>query len=283
MPILLTGASGFLGRHLAQLLQERGLPFIGAYHQHAPPFPVIQLDFTDRAAMLHQLGELHPTAIIHLAAASSPNWCELHPSESRLINTEAPVHLAAYCREAGIPFLFTSTDLVFDGQQAPYEEAWAPSPICTYGRQKYKAEQGVLLAYPEAVIARLPLLYGWGGFLQNWVEQMKQGKPVTAFIDEYRSPAFAGDVATGLLLLLEKYVSGIFHLGGRDPLSRFELGQAIARAFGCDERLVLPAHQADVAMPAPRPVDVSLSSEKAYALGYTPRSAETALKDLVDS
>lgn len=282
MPILLTGASGFLGRHLAQLLQEQGHDFIGSYYREAPPSPAVQLNLADKEASLKHLAALRPTAIVHLAAASSPNWCELHPAESRLINAEAPVQLAAYCREAGIPFVFTSTDLVFDGQQAPYEEAWAPSPICTYGRQKFEAEQGVLLAYPEAVIARLPLLYGWGGFLQNWVEQMRLGNPIPAFIDEYRSPAFAGDVAAGLLLLLKKRASGIFHLGGREPLSRFELGQAIARAFGCDERLVLPSHQADVAMPAPRPADVSLSSEKANALGYAPRPVEAALRDLVD-
>ena len=108
-------------------------------------------------ASLQRLAEWRPSAIIHLAAASNPNWCELHPVESQVINTEAPVYLAAYCRDAGIPFIFTSTDLVFDGQQAPYVESWAPAPICTYGRQKAQAEQALLLAYPEAVIARLPI------------------------------------------------------------------------------------------------------------------------------
>lgn len=280
MPILLTGASGFLGLHLARLLQEQERPFTGVYSRTEPPFPAIQLDLSDKGATLNQVSEMAPGAIIHLAAASNPNWCELYPADSQAINAQSPVWLAAYCRDAGIPFLFTSTDLVFDGQQAPYGEDWAPSPICTYGRHKAEAEQGVLLAHPGAVIARLPLLYGWSGFLRHWVEQMRQGMPITAFADEYRTPAYGGDVAAGILLLLDKGASGIFHLGGREALSRFEMGRAIARGFGLDERLVLPGRQADIPMPAPRPADVSLSSEKAYGLGYAPRPLAAVLEEM---
>ncbi|MCO6478518.1 MAG: SDR family oxidoreductase [Phaeodactylibacter sp.] len=281
MAILITGVSGFLGSHLARLLQERGRPFTGIYNLKKPDIPAEQLDLFDREEVMERLEEIRPTAILHLAAASSPNWCELHPKESQLINVDAAINLAAYARDAGIPFLFTSTDLVFDGQHAPYDEEWAPSPICTYGMQKAAAEQGVLLTYPEAAIVRLPLLYGWGNnFMKQWVENLRAGQPLPAFVDEYRSPAYVEDAAHGLLLLLELGAAGFYHLGGPEPLSRFDMAVHIARAFGIDERLVQPGKQADVAMPAPRPADVSLSSEKAYALGYQPRGITHALGKL---
>ncbi|MCB0593536.1 MAG: SDR family oxidoreductase [Phaeodactylibacter sp.] len=281
MSILITGVAGFLGSHLAQLLKDKGRPFTGIYNLKKPEGPAEQIDLFDREEVLEKLEQLRPTAILHLAAASSPNWCELHPKESQTINVDAAVTLATYARQAGIPFLFTSTDLVFDGQNAPYEEDWSPSPICTYGMQKAAAEQGVLLTHPGATIARLPLLYGWGdNFLKEWVEKLKGGNPIPAFVDEYRTPAYVQDAARGLLLLLDLGATGFYHLGGPEPLSRFDMARHIARAFGIDERLVQPGKQADVAMPAPRPVDVSLSSERAYALGYQPRGIEEALEEL---
>ncbi len=281
MAIFITGVSGFLGSHLARLLQERGRPFTGIYNLKKPDIPAEQLDLFDREEVRERLEELQPSAILHLAAASSPNWCELHPKESQLINVDAAINLAAYARDAGVPFLFTSTDLVFDGQHAPYDEEWAPSPICTYGMQKAAAEQGVLLTYPEAAIIRLPLLYGWGAnFMKQWVENLRAGQALPAFVDEYRSPAYVGDAAQGLLMLLELGATGFYHLGGPEPLSRFDMAIQIARAFGIDERLVQPGKQSDVAMPAPRPVDVTLSSEKAFALGYQPKGIADALAEL---
>ncbi len=281
MAILITGVSGFLGSHLARLLQEQGRPFTGIYHLKKPELPAEQLDLSSRGEVLKRLKELRPGAIIHLAAASSPNWCELHPQASKLVNVDAAITLAAYARDAGIPFIFTSTDLVFDGQNAPYEEECTPSPICTYGMHKAAAEQGVLLACPEAAVVRLPLLYGWGAnFMKQWVESLRAGQPLPAFVDEYRTPAYVQDAAQGLLMLLNLGATGFYHLGGPEAASRFDMASQIARAFGADERLVQPGRQAGVAMPAPRPADVSLSSEKAYALGYQPRRMEDALEEL---
>ena len=283
MSILITGVAGFLGSHLGQLFTERGRPFTGTYNRKKPALPAEQLDLFDREEVLKKLEQLRPSAILHLAAAASPNWCELNPKESQVINVDAAITLAAYARNAGIPFLFTSTDLVFDGQNAPYEEDWAPSPICTYGMQKVAAEQGVLLTHPGATIVRLPLLYGWGrNFLREWVEKLKAGNPLPAFVDEYRTPAYVKDAAHGLLMLLRLGATGYYHLGGPEPLSRFDMARRIAVAFGIDERLVQPGRQSDVAMPAPRPADVSLSSEKAFALGYHPLKIEDALKDVVN-
>ncbi len=282
MALLVTGISGFLGTYMARLLAERGVSYTGTYYLHQPRGPAMMMDLTDKEDILRGLGKIKPSAVLHLAAASNPNWCEVHPQEAHFVNVDASVTLASYCNARGIPFIYTSTDLVFDGQNAPYAEDWAPSPICTYGSQKLAAEQGVQLMHPDATIARLPLLYGWGrNFLTDWAKKLQAGHIVQAFTDEFRSPACAEDVAAGMLLLLEKQASGIFHLGGPERMSRFEMALAIACALEVDGRLVLPSRQTEAVLPAPRPSDVSLSSEKAFQLGYQPRELQEVLPQVL--
>ncbi len=272
--ILITGISGFLGRHFAELTTpERRL--IGFYHRREirfPDLPTHPADLTDEGALRKKLEALPPlAAVIHLAAVSNPNSCEEKVEAARRVNVDASIHLARYCAEQRIPFLFASTDLIFDGERAPYAPEDQPEPVNEYGRQKVAAEQAIRRLYPAATIARLPLMYGAGAnFMPAWLEKLRDGQPIHAFTDEYRTAAYAGDVARGLLLLLDKGLSGNWHLGGPERISRYDFAVAMARAFELPEHLVRPSRQADVKMPAQRPADVSLDSEKANACGYRP-------------
>ncbi|MBE9155395.1 NAD(P)-dependent oxidoreductase [Nodosilinea sp. LEGE 06152] len=289
--LLVTGASGFLGWHLCRAAQATW-QVEGTYHRHLPPLPGVTLhaiDLNDLRRVASWLSELAPDAVIHTAALSQPNRCEQAPDLSYAINVEATRVLAQVCGASGtgrsanrnIPFVFTSTDQVFDGQAPPYSEASIPNPISLYGRHKVEAETLIQALHPSAVVCRMPLLYGPPSpraecFLQGFVRTLEAGQPLHLFTDEFRTPAYVEDAATGLLLALE--TTGLLHLGGPERLSRYDFGRRMAEVFGLKQDLIMPCKQADVAMPAARPPDVSTNSERAFALGYCPRGVIAGLK-----
>jgi dTDP-4-dehydrorhamnose reductase len=229
------------------------------------------------------LQKVQPDAIFHLAAQANANACEQNPTAAWAINVEATASLANYAADRSIPFLYTSTDMVFDGKKAPYAPDAPTEPINTYGRQKVEAERLVLAAYPQATIARLPLMYGVfsqeGNFLAQWHGQLLANQPIKAFTDEFRTCVFGGDAALGLWLLLHQGVSGIWHLGGQERLSRYEFAKMLAEVIGADPQLVQAIRQAELPMAANRPADVSLESSSAFALGYAPLGLKAGLEE----
>ncbi|MGG6237237.1 SDR family oxidoreductase [Nodosilinea sp. AN01ver1] len=281
--LLVTGASGFLGWHLCRAAQATW-QVEGTYHHHRPPLPGVTLhavDLTDLRQVEFWLSELAPDAVIHTAALSQPNRCEQAPDLSYAINVEATRVLAQVCGARSIPFAFTSTDQVFDGQSPPYSETSPTSPISLYGRHKAEAEVLIQALHPTAVVCRMPLLYGPPSptaecFLQGFVRTLEAGQPLHLFTDEFRTPAYVEDAAVGLLLALE--TTGLLHLGGPERISRYEFGLRMAEVFGLEKDLILPSKQADVVMPAARPPDVSSNSDRAFALGYCPRSVTAGLE-----
>ena len=281
--LLVTGISGFLGWHVANHQQD-DYELLGIYNQTEPKLENIQLaslNLTDYKAVRNFLEKTQPDAILHLAANSNPNNCEQHESSNN-INVNTTISLANWAVRRNIPFLFTSTDLVFDGKNAPYSEASATNPIMVYGQQKVEAEQKVLEMYPNAIIARMPLMYGMPandlGYMNAWIRNLKKGKKVFCFTDEYRTTLSGNDAAAGLFLLLEKNKAGIFHLGGRERISRYDFALKMAEVFDLPKELIIPSLQKDVQMPAKRPADVSLVSEKAFKLGFNPGSVEEELR-----
>jgi dTDP-4-dehydrorhamnose reductase len=284
--LLVTGASGFLGWHVCRAAATAGwqvLAVVNSRRSDIPSATVTPCDLCDPHALRHLFADASPDAVIHLAAASQPNYCQQHADETHRVNVDASLVLAELAAVRHVPFVFTSTDLVFDGRHPPYCESDAVSPICVYGEQKVAAEMGIGERHPQAAICRMPLMFGTaapGGrsFVQQWVESLAAGRELTLFTDEFRTPVSARRAAAGLMLALG-VGRGVLHLGGRERVSRHELGVRFARLAGLDEHLVKPARQADVPMPAPRSPDVSLDSTKAYATpGYDPGVLEEELR-----
>ena len=174
--------------------------------------------------------------------------------------------------------------MVFDGTRAPYNEEASVSPVSVYGEQKVEAEEKILGLYPESAICRMPLMFGRGGtrngsFMQWMLGEMRAGKDLRLFADEFRTPASGETAAKGLLLAAEK-AHGFLHLGGRDRVSRFEFGQHLQEIFALPQAQLIRGKQSDAEMAAPRPADVALDSRKAFDLGYDPLSLEDELKKL---
>jgi dTDP-4-dehydrorhamnose reductase len=293
--ILVTGASGFLGSNFCnQYLDEYSIYAIWNKNPiEVPHINAYKTDITNKTELEKLIDKINPDTIIHLAAYSDPNQCQLHPAISEKINIEASENIAALCIQRGIGMVFSSTDLVFDGKSAPYKESDLPCPINTYGLHKSIAEQAIMDIFPAATICRLPLMYGPAplitepvisqskssskiiptrqntSFLQPMLQKLQNNDQVSLFTDEYRTVASARDICRGLILCLQK-PGEIFHFGGNERVSRFDFAQKVCVVYGYDKKLLVKSKQKDVSMPAPRPKDVSLSSEKTKSLGWQP-------------
>ncbi|MEH2180488.1 SDR family oxidoreductase [Nostoc sp.] len=282
--LLITGASGFLGWHICQLAKQEW-DIYGTYLSHPleiPGMKILKANLTNFQELKRIFNDVKPAAVIHTAAHSQPNFCQNHPEESHAINVMASCNIAGLCADNFIPCAFTSTDLVFDGLNAPYRETDAVCPINLYGEQKAIAEADMLKRYPMTAVCRMPLMFGAAtptakSFIQPFLQTLQAEKELSLFIDEFRTPVSGTSAAKGLLLALEK-INGIIHLGGKERISRYDFGQILVEVFQLPATKLKFCRQQDVKMAAPRPTDVSLNSSKAFALGYQPLSVREELE-----
>ncbi len=276
--LLLTGAAGFLGWNICRLGRE-AWSIAGLVHSHDFVMDGVEtraVELTRLADVRKVFEEIRPDAVIHAAAASAPNFCETNREASWKINVEASVNIAGLCADRGIPCVFTSTDLVFDGFHAPYREDSPVNPLSAYGEHKATAEREMLRVHPRVAVCRMPLMFGCPGpglasesFIQPMLRSLREGREIKLFTDEFRTPLSARDAVAGLLMVIGK-VEGILHLGGCERVSRFEFGRMLAEIFGFNDAKFTACLQRDVRMAAPRPPDVSLDSAKARAMGFKP-------------
>jgi len=286
MRVLVTGAGGLIGGRLASLLAFRGLFVAAGRHREAPPegLAEVPLDVTSPASREEALGAARADAVLHCAAFAGAAECERRPEEALELNARAAGDLAALCRARGLRFVALSTDLVLAGDRAFVDETEPARPLMAYGRTKRAGEEAVLAAYPEAAVVRLPLMVGRGhGTRATGSEAiawaLHNGRPQRLFTDEYRTPVDPESVAPALAALLEGHGAGLFHLGGSERVSRYELAVRVARAFALPESLLEPVLAATHEGPA-RPKDTSLDSGRARReLGYAPRPLDEALRD----
>ncbi|MDJ0782078.1 MAG: NAD(P)-dependent oxidoreductase [Desulfosarcinaceae bacterium] len=292
MRLLVTGMSGFLGRSLAHyLIQTSALAageVVATCHQRRLPIDgvsPISVDLADQPALLQNLDEVRPRAVIHMAAVSQPNQCETDATGSAAVNVAASTTIARWCARHAKPLVFTSTDLVFDGKQPPYRESAQPNPLNAYARQKVSAEAAIQTYCPNAVICRLPLLFGFGGseatgFAHEMVIAIAAKRPIRLFTDEFRTPLSTVCAAKALVAAL-RWPGDIYHLGGTERISRYAFGQRIAAVLGVGDAHLQPITQADLSMAARRPRDVSLNNRKARAFGFAPQDLDAAIREML--
>lgn len=292
LDFLVTGAGGNLGSVVLGQLARAGRSVLGTVSPQGPrPHhgAVRALDLCDPVATERLVRERRPRAVLHLAAMSVPHEVLRDPQGAARINVEATARLAALSSELGARFVFASTDLVFAGDAPPYAETDPPRPLSVYGRQKVQAEQAVL-GCAGSVVARLPLMYGLPevhrapSFFLHVTRQLLEGEAPALFTDERRTLLDYASAGRALEQVAHSSLSGIVHLGGPESVSRFELGQALARALGCPAARLRPSSHRDANLPEPRPPDVSLSSTRhRQAFGAPPgRPLEQVLAELAE-
>jgi dTDP-4-dehydrorhamnose reductase len=289
--ILITGASGYLGYTLTGILSRTDDVWAGYW---SSPFDglggtPLRFDVTDEDDVRHAFETSRPQCVIHAAALTKPDICEIKPAEAHTLNVEATRRIARYCREFGAKLIHISTDLVFDGRKGMYNEDDLPVGIHEYARSKILAEKAIRSEGPHsAVILRVSVLYGpgggpHGGFLDDVLGRWRKGEPMTFFTDQYRSPTFTPQIAEAVrAFIAQPQVSGLFHLGG-DRLSRYEFGVLLAEIAGVPASLVRAGSLHDY-RGAKRGADCSLVSGKIRrVLGVEPMTCSDGLRELKTS
>jgi dTDP-4-dehydrorhamnose reductase len=256
----ITGAGGLIGSHLCRLAT-----------QCAPGWRVLgltrrELELTDFAAVRARFQQDRPALVIHTAALSKSPACQADPALARRANVDVTACLAELA--AGIPFVFFSTDLVFDGRQGHYRESDPPNPLSVYGETKVAAER-VVLANPRHLVVRTSLNGGVSpsgdrGFNEEMRRAWAGGRTLRLFVDEFRCPIPAPVTAQATWALALGGNAGLYHVAGSQRLSRWEIGQLVAaRCPELNPRLE-PASLQEY-RGAPRPADTTFDCGKAQA------------------
>jgi dTDP-4-dehydrorhamnose reductase len=286
-----TGAGGALGSVLMRELVQAHRSVEGMVSPHGPmPFngDVWSADLAESRTYRERVLALAPKVIVHLGAVARPADAYREPERARKINVESTAVLLSIAEKVGAHFIYASTDLVFDGEEAPYDEDDAPEPPTVYARTKLEAESHVL-TYRRGLVLRFPLMYGLPEvsrkptFFETTLERLRSGQATRLFNDEVRSPLWLDDGARAVLRLAATDVRGVLHLGGPESLSRFEMGERIIAALGVSSSLLESASRAEIESPEPRARDVSLDSSRYTALAGEPpgRPMHEALAQLL--
>jgi dTDP-4-dehydrorhamnose reductase len=259
--VWITGAGGLIGDYLVRT---------------APPFSPdtvlagltrAQLDLTDTAAVRREFHRQSPQLVIHCAALSQSPECQANPARAHRVNVEVTALLADLAAE--IPFLFLSTDLVFDGSTGNYDESAPVSPLGVYAETKVAAER-IVLANPKHTVVRTSLNGGTSptgdrGFNEKLRLAWEAGQILDLFTDEFRCPIPAVVTARAIWELLALNQPGLYHVAGSERLSRWQMGQLIAARWPQLHPRTVPSSRKDY-RGASRPVDPALNCAKVQKL-----------------
>lgn len=287
MRILVTGANGLVGKKLVKQLVASG-----KHEVYATSLKKMQLDgaqtFTSNlqnADINNLVEQLKLETIIHCAALSSPDACEVDRFVCKKMNIEVTSRIASACRDYSVHLVFLSTDFIFDGIKGNYTEEDAINPISYYGESKMESENLLkTMGIPHAVV-RTSLVYGYDEKLsrpniltrvvQNLGKQQKYRVPT----DQIRTPTLAEDLAKGIEAIVDNKKEGLYNISGGDIISVADFANQVAKVFNLDESLLQRVTTKELSEPAPRPLNSSLIIEKARReLNYTPTQIIEGIK-----
>lgn len=256
----ITGAGGLIGSHLRAQAAIRG----SSWTVRGLTRP--DLDLVDAARVAIAFREQRPQLIIHCAAMSRSPDCQRNPAQARELNVEVTRRLAELA--ASIPFVFISTDLVFDGKKGDYVESDSVNPMSVYGETKAAAEQ-LVLANSKHLVVRTSLNAGKSptgdrGMDEQMIRAWQAGTAMNLFVDEFRCPIPAEATARAIWELVSAKTAGLYHVAGAEKLSRWQIGELLAKRHPEFRSLIKPGSLKDYEG-APRSPDTSLNCAKVQA------------------
>lgn len=256
MKLLVTGATGMLGRAVTRAAEETMHEVVALARS--------DLDVTDRDAVGERIRAEAPDAIVNCAAWTDVDGAEAEEEAATRVNGLGAGNVAAAATDVRARVLHVSTDYVFDGGKPdPYLERDATAPRSAYGRSKLAGELAVARAGPEHLVVRTAWLFGAGGrnFVETILSLADERDELRVVEDQVGCPTWTGHLAPALVSLAGSDAGGLVHVAGEGPCSWYEFAVAITGAAGLEAR-VEPCPTSEFPRPAPRPANSALRSER---------------------
>jgi len=264
--VLITGGKGQLGKDLIRVLGEKGNhEVIGVDRE--------KMDITDARQTWKVIQDIKPEVIIHAAANTNVDGCELDPDNAYLVNGLGTRNVAAAAQEFGAKLVYYSTDYVFDGtNNKPYEEFDPVNPKSGYGRSKLAGEEFVKALSTRFFIVRTAWVFGKFGnnFVKTIMRLAGEKKELTIVDDQVGSPTYTYDLARFTEELINTSLYGYYHATNSGACSWFEFTQAILEEAGIQGVTVRPIKTCELNRPAPRPAYSVLSDRSIRLNGFKP-------------
>ena len=275
--IFIVGASGLLGSNWARLTKPH-YKVIGSLHSRRifeSGIECLELDFED---VNHVTNELHKSGaqiVINCVGMTNVDECQNFPDKAFYINSVIPERLAISCNELRLKFVQISTDHIFSGRSPMSRENDPPSPLNVYASSKLLGEKKVLEVCPSSLVIRTNF-FGWGpayrqSFSDTIIKSLRLGQKRELFLDVFFTPLLIQLLVQDVHDLIDRDVSGVFHVVGDDRLSKYDFGVRLAQVFDLDSRLIVASSFKDRKDLTCRPLDLSLDNTKLRS-AVSPRS-----------
>ena len=265
--ILVTGASGYLGRRVMARAASEGT-VVGTRHSAkgaGAASGLVLLDVGNSEDVRTLVEGVAPTAILHLAAV---NPGQGDAEAMWRTNTDGSQNVAEAAKANGVRLVAVSTDVVHDGESAPYGDDALPRPLNDYARSKAAGEDAIRAILPTALVVRPSLTYGLDEMdrgTAGFVARIHRGEHVTLFSDVIRNPVWVDTLADALVRFADTDAAGTINVGGRQSLSREEFGRLMLAYWGIEDHgLVVGGLAKDIS--ATIPTDLRLDVQRAESI-----------------
>jgi dTDP-4-dehydrorhamnose reductase len=291
MRILITGSNGLLGQKIVRQALKKGIIFLATSkgenrNPDCPGENYQSLDICKEDDIAFVFTDFQPTHVIHTAAITNVDACELNPEECELVNVIASRYLFEASQKINAHFQLLSTDFIFDGEKGNYKETDEPNPLSVYAKSKVDGEALLLNSdYKNHSIVRTIIVYGIGNNLSRnniicWAkEALGKGQEMNIIDDQFRAPTWADDLAWACLRICELNKTGIYHISGPETLSIYSIVERVANFYKLSTESLTKTDSSTLNQPAKRPPRTGFDLSKSRnELGYNPKTLEETLR-----
>ncbi|MEI7498643.1 MAG: SDR family oxidoreductase [Candidatus Falkowbacteria bacterium] len=261
--ILITGSGGFVGKNLYQMLQsDYDILGVGKTKKE---YVDEGCDITDSEKLIGILNRFSPEVIVHLAALSNVERCEIEQDFAYEQNVKPAKILVDWADLNNARIVYVSTDYVYDGVKGNFTELDPENPIQHYGRTKLEAEK-IISKLSNHLVLRPTVIYGWDQVGMNFFMQLyrnqKEGRIMKVPMDQISNPTYVQDFCRLVKTALESDLVGVFIATGPESMSRYEFALKICAQMNFNSSLVIPVDTKSLGQIALRPLNNSTSSKK---------------------